>query len=796
MRTQRAVFDAYVRSHPEVELEKSGEMRLESAAGPTSSSLLAIAGGVSPDVITLYFQAMHSYIEQGFILPMDEYLDKWEGAKDVPPQLWPVATDTDDKGVSHRYGAIYNWPTNYLIYRRDLFREVGLDPDRPPKNWDELFDYARRLSRPDMTVETALASSAGQGFWGLFLPFNGTYVFSNFIWQSGGEIVRKRPDGRWEAVFDSPAGVQALEYFKRLRWTKWQRGAKEYTGVVRTGFAEAQQVRESKLFARGEVAMTIMALHRLQDVVGENVVRMEDVGVAPLPAGPTGIRASIVDGDVWCIASRLKGDKAKMDAAWEFIRFMISDEAKRIETKVYVESGYARFIRNPHWLKQFGYDEYFDEIDKQHLQAYDDALKFGRPEPYAPDYLAVADQLSIPISKVARDPNVDCKKELETAAKMANTHFYKLYPEEEMRFKRRVFGALIIAGALIVLFVGYMLVKTVAESVRRSKSGLSAALRASRWKHINAWVFLFPAVATILLWSYVPLLRGSVMALYDYRIFSVSKFVGFDNFIEAFGQPIFWQSLRNTLYYALLSMTLGFATPIILALFLSEVPRFKIAFRILFYLPALTSGLVIMFLWKDLFFDASPVGLLNRILAVYTSALAALNSWTGGHVHWLFAGLSIGPQTWLQDPRLAMLCVIIPGVWAGAGPGSIIYLAALRTVPEEIYEAAEMDGAGTIQKISQITLAYLKPLILINFIGAFIGTFQATQNIIVMTMGGPENATHTLSLEIWSNAFLYLKFGYATAMAWIMGSLLIGFTLYQLRIFQRIQFTASGSSTE
>ena len=95
MRAQRAVFDAYVRSHPEVELEKSGEMRLESAAGPTSSSLLAIAGGVSPDVITLYFQAMHSYIEQGFILPMDEYLDNWEGAKDVPSQLWPVATAAD-----------------------------------------------------------------------------------------------------------------------------------------------------------------------------------------------------------------------------------------------------------------------------------------------------------------------------------------------------------------------------------------------------------------------------------------------------------------------------------------------------------------------------------------------------------------------------------------------------------------------------------------------------------------------------------------------------------------------------
>jgi multiple sugar transport system permease protein len=774
-RAQRAIFDEYVRTHPEVEFRQAGNMVLTSPSGEgNSSDLLAIAGGVSPDVFSLYFQSMHSYIEQGFVLPMDEYLDKWEGTKEVPEQLWPVVAARDERGAEHRYGAIYNWPTNYLIYRRDIFKEVGLDPDKPPANWDELFEAARRLSFPDMRVETAFAASTGQGRWGLFLPFNGTYVFSNFIWQAGGEIVHKRPDGKWEAVFDSPAGVEALEFFRKMRWTRWKRGDKEYTGVVRTGFAEAQQIRESRLFARGEVAMVIMGLHRLQDVLAENVVRMEDVGVAPLPAGPTGIRANIVDGDVFCIASRLAGDRKRIDAAWEYIRFMTSGEARRIETKTYVESGYARFVRNPHWLKQFGYDEYFEEIDAQHVKAYDEALKFGRPEPYAPDYAAMGNILSTPLSKVAREPDVDCAAELGAAARMVNTHFYKLYPEAEMQFKRRVFGALIVAAAALVIVAGYMLVKTLSEGVRKSRSNLSATLRASRWKHVNAWVFLFPAVVTILVWSYVPLVRGSVMSLYDWRILGTKTFVGFDNFIEAFGQPLFWKSLFNTFQYAAMSLAMGFVTPIFLALLLSEVPRLKITYRILFYLPALTSSLVVMFLWKDLFYDASPAGLLNRIIGA----------------------VGIPPQTWLQDPRLAMVCIIVPGVWAGAGPGSIIYLAALRTVPEEIYEAAEMDGAGTFQKIRHVTLSYLKPLILINFIGAFIGTFQATQNIIVMTMGGPENATRTLSLEIWSNAFLYLKFGYATAMAWIMGSMLIGFTLYQLRIFQRVQFTASGSATQ
>jgi multiple sugar transport system substrate-binding protein len=169
-RAQRAVFDEYVRTHPDVELVPAGGLQLE---GGTGGDLLAIAGGVSPDVFSLYFKSMHSYIEQGFVLPLDGYLDTWEGLKDVPAQLWPVATGRDGK----RYGAIYNWPTSYLIYRRDLFREAGLDPKRPPQNWDELYYDARRLSRPDMRVSTAVHKNLPIGRYGLFLPFNGTYTF-------------------------------------------------------------------------------------------------------------------------------------------------------------------------------------------------------------------------------------------------------------------------------------------------------------------------------------------------------------------------------------------------------------------------------------------------------------------------------------------------------------------------------------------------------------------------------------------------------------------------------------------
>ena len=201
-------------------------------------------------------------------------------------------------------------------------------------------------------------------------------------------------------------------------------------------------------------------------------------------------------------------------------------------------------------------------------------------------------------------------------------------------------------------------------------------------------------------------------------------------------------------------------------------------FRVLFYLPALTSGLVIMFLWKWMY-NPSPMGLFNTLIAGLGGVFGA---------EW-------GPYKWLDSENLAMISVILPTIWAGMGPGSIIYLAALHGVPEDLYEAADLDGAGSAAKLWHVAVPFLKPLIVINFLGAFIGTFQTMQNIFVMTQGGPGDATYVVGLYVFFNSFFWLQFGKATAAAWILGSLLIGFTVYQLRIIRKLKFRA-GASTE
>jgi multiple sugar transport system permease protein len=152
------------------------------------------------------------------------------------------------------------------------------------------------------------------------------------------------------------------------------------------------------------------------------------------------------------------------------------------------------------------------------------------------------------------------------------------------------------------------------------------------------------------------------------------------------------------------------------------------------------------------------------------------------------------PIRWLQDPGKAMIACIIPGVWAGMGPGCLIYLAALKGIPNDFYEAADIDGANFIDKILFVVFPILRPLIMINFIGAFIAAwFAGTATILAMTGGGAD--TEVVGLFIWYKAFTFLQIGPATAAAWILGFMLIGFTVWNLRILSNLEFKAEGSKT-
>jgi multiple sugar transport system permease protein len=220
-----------------------------------------------------------------------------------------------------------------------------------------------------------------------------------------------------------------------------------------------------------------------------------------------------------------------------------------------------------------------------------------------------------------------------------------------------------------------------------------------------------------------------------------------------------------------LTILLGFLSPILLALMLAEIPRGKIFFRTLYFLPHLTSALVIALLWK-LMYDPTENGMINQLLALF----------------------GIARQTWLQSQSLAMVCCILPGVWASAGMASLIYVAALQALPPDYYESAAIDGAGIFSRFRHITYPQLLPLMVINFVGAFITAFQGMGSIFLLTFGGPGDTTNVLSLAIWKEAYNNLRFSTATTMAWFLGVALVSFTYLQIRILRKVEFRRANTN--
>jgi len=749
-RAEWAIVERFLELHPNIRLEVFRGMEVPGL--PMVGPSMAMAGGVAPDVIYVNFRISDSYIQQQFLYPLDEYMEQWAKEENlnerINPAVWPVIKRPGRDGKTHVWSLPYTTYVMTLVYRKDLFRQAGLDPDRPPKDWNELYQYAKKLTIPE------------KGQYGMNLiggPAAGWY-FINFLWSAGGDAVRQDKDGEWRACFNDAGAVEALRFYQKMTRAEWTRNGKTQRGVV-------YRVSDESDYTKWNLGQLAMNLNYLSDELMANL-DPNLVGVAPLPLGPTGKRGNELNCAMWGINSQTK-DKRVRDAAWEYIKFWASDEAQRLRAKVYVENGYAKFIA-PHYLRKFGYERYLREVPKGWEATLQEALKSGRPEPYGRNCEMIYAEMTPPLDAVALSDRTDYQELLDRAVQHANERMIGHLPPDVRAFRNRVATVIVLVVAVLFLFLLRLVFRSFSADVAKqqldAESARSRLLR--HWKKTwPAYAILCPALISVFLWQYYPLARGSVMSFQDYRLIGPSKWVWLQNFSNVLFEPRFWRAMYNSGKYAALALGLGFGAPILLALMLHEVPRGKILFRTLYYLPAATTALVTMLLWKQ-FYDPGESGVLNQLLAA----------------------LHLPAQTWLNNPHLAMISVIIPGIWAGMGPGCIIYLAALKSIPEEYYEAADLDGAGIWHKIRYITLPYLKPLIIINFVGAFIAAFRSFDAVFAMTGGGPLLATHVAGLEIWLNAFLYLNFGYAVSAAWILGSLLVGFTVWQLRILSRIQF--------
>ncbi|MBW6513536.1 MAG: extracellular solute-binding protein [Candidatus Syntrophosphaera sp.] len=764
-RANLAVVEAFREKFPHIELRAFSGIQIENMdldAGP----LMAIAGGVAPDILYVNFRQSDTYIQNNFLWPLDEFIAQEDPAAlrlRVEEPVWPVIRRVR-KGESQARTWMLPYETlvRVLMYRKDVFRKAGLDPDKPPRDWEEFYRYARLLTNPAEGAYGTVLASGPQA----------AYDWLPFLWAAGGDAVSYDPvKQEWSASFAGPAGVEAMEFYLRLVATRWR----DNRGEKQTGFA----IREGDwgyMWQEGKIGM------RMDYLSQQNMGGAYDPNLyafAPSPAGPSGRGGSEINCRMMGIFSEAGisnnsgvGDRdpqAVRAAAWEYIRFYDSEEARQIRMKIMVDSGYGR-MQNPVFLKRYGYESYLNYAPAGWLETFETALKHGKPEPYGDNCQKVYEYMTHPLEelvsldlkgRLGNDPEIRRARiaaTLEKAEARTNQEMIGRIPPETRAFRERL--AMVFA-VLILLAFGFTVWKVWKLLTPETKAKSKLRFNYRTWVAL----LLAPAVITILVWKYLPMLTGSIMAFQDYHLVGASPWIGFGNFAEVLFDPTWWASVGKTLYYMALLLGLGFVPPILLAILLQEVSRGKILYRVLFYLPAVISGVIVIYLWK-LLYDPSDAGILNQILLQ----------------------LGLPKSMWIKDEALAMLCVVLPTVWAGVGPGSLIYLAALKNIPQELYEAADIDGAGFRMKLRHIVVPSLKGLIIIQFIAAFIVAAQSSDFILVMTFGGPNEATRVADLLIFEKAYLYLRFGLATTMAWMLSLMLMGFTVLQIKHLSRMEF--------
>jgi multiple sugar transport system permease protein len=301
--------------------------------------------------------------------------------------------------------------------------------------------------------------------------------------------------------------------------------------------------------------------------------------------------------------------------------------------------------------------------------------------------------------------------------------------------------------------------------VPRPPRGLRHKLRMAR-REYSAYLFIAPGLLVFSLFTVFALLFAFYLTFHEWSIIEPDKpFVGLQNYSDMVNDERFRRSILNTLYFTGASVPLGMLAGLAIALLLNQPLRGRGLLRTLYFLPVVTPFVVVAIIWKWLY--NGDYGLFNYYL--------------------LKTHLISEPLAWLSDKNLAMPGVVLMTVWSSVGFSMVVYLAGLQAIPEELYEAARVDGAGPWARLRHITLPMLRPTTLFLAVMGIIGSFQVFTQIFVMTSGGPVDRTTTMVFFIYESAFKFFEMGYASTLAFALFAMLLAFTVMQLRLYRRAE---------
>ncbi|MDX1932805.1 MAG: extracellular solute-binding protein [Capsulimonadales bacterium] len=737
----------FMKRNPDIEVSL-----LSMGAGNMNPQKLmtSIVGRVPPDVIHQDRFTIGDWASRDTFMPLDDFLARESGddavrAADFYPAAWNEAVYKEK---------VYAIPTGIddrlLFYNRTIFKEAGLNPDRPPQTWEELEEYARKLTQYNSDGTFARIG---------FIPNYGNSWLYIYSWQNGGEFMS--PD-RTQCTLAAPENVGALDYMVRMYDAL---GGFDKVNIFQSGF----QGGEQDPFFLGKVAMVTNGSWVLN-----NIARYApdlDFAVAPAPVPKERLEGkgrfagqdrfiTWIGGYSFAIPSGARNP----EAAWKFIRWMSSVECALIGAKAqkaYSEKKGRPFVFNlsANLRVNAALLEQVPPVSprlKEAQRAFIDMLPYAKYRPVTFVGQKLWDAHVRAFDRAVAHAQTP-KAALEEQQKLVQEELDKAYAREKLP----LFNYTVPVAVLAVLGLGGLIygVFRASRSVGRSRMARSEA--------IAGYLMAMPWIFGFLLLTAGPILASILFAFCDYDVLHAPRYVGLYNFRTLFtdDRELISKALGNAAYLSLVGIPLGMSTGLAIAMLLNTKVKGMNAYRTAFYLPSIVPAIASAALWAWVLAGDPNKGLLN---ALWKTTLTA----------WFH----LDPPGWFGSPDWAKPGLIVQGLW-GAGGGMILWLAGLQGIPQNLYEAAEIDGASVFARFRHVTLPMLSPYIFFNLIMGTIGALQEFDRVYVLGDGnggaGPLDSMLVPVLYLFNNAFRYFKMGYASAIAWVIFIIILALTLTQ-----------------
>lgn len=308
----------------------------------------------------------------------------------------------------------------------------------------------------------------------------------------------------------------------------------------------------------------------------------------------------------------------------------------------------------------------------------------------------------------------------------------------------------------------------------------------TQWK-ASPYLYILPALLLLFLFRTIPVIMSLIIGFFEWGITGSGKFIGVKNYVTMFKDEVFWKSITNTLWFVAFVVPASIIFPLFFATLLNQIKRLKSLFRMVYFLPFVTSLVAVSIVWKIIF--SEQAGLANSMLGWVGISPQKWLAESTGIFQLLATPLGIQLPAWMAGPSQALFAIIIMTIWKGLGYNTIIYLAGLQNISKDYYEAADIDGAGKTRQFFKITVPLVSPTTFYVLIMTTIVSFQAFAQIYLMTdKGGPLNTTKLIVYYIYERGFDALDMGYASAVALFLFIIVLLLTLLQKRMEKHVHY--------